>query len=180
MTFLIFYFKIVDEVNFVSIKVIKMKKQLNKCPACDTTLEITRYTCPKCNTICEGHFSGCSFCALSDEDRLFALVFLQTEGNMKDVERLMGISYPTVKSRLARLNRMLSGESGLKERINAARKAPPESTRGLPDREQRNKILNLLAEGSIDPTRAAAILRGEVEFESVKDETRSDTSPEQN
>jgi hypothetical protein len=140
-----------------------MKNQLNQCPKCASPLNITRYGCPRCGTEVEGEFSGCSFCHLDDEDRLFALVFLQTEGNMKDVERLMGISYPTVKARLAKLNNALSGES---MRLSIPIDIKPEST-PVKDPEERVEILDRLASGEITPQDAAAMLRGEkVEGES--------------
>jgi hypothetical protein len=80
-----------------------MKKSLSKCPSCSGPLLISQYRCPSCELDINGEFEGCMFCNLSDEDRYFALVFLQTGGNIKDVERVMGISYPTVKAKLAQL-----------------------------------------------------------------------------
>jgi hypothetical protein len=80
-----------------------MKKHLVKCPSCSGDLKISQYHCPSCGIDINGEFEGCMFCNLDDEDRYFALVFLQTGGNIRDVERVMGISYPTVKSKLAQL-----------------------------------------------------------------------------
>ena len=134
-----------------------MKNQLNQCPKCASPLKITSYGCPRCGTVIEGEFTGCSFCHLDDEDRLFALVFLQTEGNMKDVERLMGISYPTVKARLARLNNALSGES---MGLSIPRNYKTDS-RDVMDRNGRAEILDLLSSGEITPKDAATMLRGE-------------------
>jgi len=134
-----------------------MKNQLNQCPKCASPLKITQYGCPHCGTRVEGEFSGCSFCHLDDEDRLFALVFLQTEGNMKDVERLMGISYPTVKARLARLNNALSGES-MRLSIPIDFKADSSPVK---DSNERAEILDLLSSGEITPKDAATMLRGE-------------------
>ena len=136
-----------------------MRKHLEKCPACDATLDITSYTCPECGIRIEGCFAGCTFCKLNDEDRLFALVFLQTEGNMKDVERLMGISYPTVKSRLAKLNAALSGEGPDMPRPlqYPAEKEPPARL----DPEERLRILDRLKSGEITAQEATALLRGE-------------------
>jgi hypothetical protein len=135
-----------------------MKKHLHKCPACDSPLKISRYSCPSCGLEIEGEFTGCSFCLLDDDSRLFALVFLQTEGNMKDVERLMGISYPTVKSRLARLNLALSGEAGGDMRSEAEIGAAPAKGPGPAERED---ILDRLEAGEISPSEAARLLRGE-------------------
>jgi hypothetical protein len=137
-----------------------MKKHLDICPSCCGILEITQYTCPECSVKVEGHFNGCNFCKLSDDDRLFALIFLQTEGNMKDVERLLGISYPTVKARLAKLNASLSGTNPIP--------APSAETSALqpaasPERQNSgtlSRILDRLQSGEITAQEASAFIRG--------------------
>ena len=89
-----------------------MKKSLSTCPTCGGQLKISQYRCPDCEIDINGEFEGCMFCNLSDEDRYFGLVFLQTGGNIKDVERVMGISYPTVKAKLSKLLRNLGVGNG--------------------------------------------------------------------
>ncbi len=89
-----------------------MKKSLSKCPTCGKQLKISQYHCSECEIDINGEFEGCMFCNLNDEDRYFALVFLQTGGSIKDVERVMGISYPTVKAKLAQLVRNLGLSNG--------------------------------------------------------------------
>jgi len=84
-----------------------MAYRVAACPACGGELEIRSYGCGRCGTEVRGRFSGCSFCGMPDEDRYFCLVFLQCEGNMKDVEQVMGISYPTIKNRLSRIGKYL-------------------------------------------------------------------------
>ncbi len=135
-----------------------MKNHIDKCPKCDSHLEIARYTCPNCGTEIDGEFSGCAFCRLGDEDRLFALIFIQTEGNMKDVERVMGISYPTVKARLSKLNEALAPEAPeikLKFRINLET-----DSEGLAP-EEKTHILDRLASGEIDAKEAVNLLKGD-------------------
>lgn len=56
--------------------------------------------CPNCDTSLNGRFAPCKFCKLGSEQREFVEVFLASRGNIKEVERLLGISYPTVRSRL--------------------------------------------------------------------------------
>jgi len=132
-----------------------MKTQLHNCCSCGSPLEITEYFCPSCETTIRGKFSGCPFCALSDEDRLFALIFIQTEGNMKDVERLMGVSYPTVKAKLAKLNAALGGE--LTPAVTNDHKKEFEA-RTRPDV---TRILDKLSAGEISAEDAIRFLRGE-------------------
>ncbi len=76
------------------------KPMFSKCPVCGGRMEINRLHCGSCHTTIDGHFSPCKFCQLSPEQREFVEVFLASRGNIKEVERLLGISYPTVRSRL--------------------------------------------------------------------------------
>lgn len=77
------------------------------CPVCNHRLATTRLTCPECTTELSGAFASCEFCVLSDEDRDVLRVFLASRGNMKELERHLGVSYPTARARfdalLARL-----------------------------------------------------------------------------
>ncbi|HHE73800.1 MAG TPA: DUF2089 domain-containing protein [Desulfobacteraceae bacterium] len=135
-----------------------MKDHLNNCPKCNSPLKITRYDCDNCGTAVEGEFSGCPFCRLDDADRLFALIFIQTEGNMKDVERLMGISYPTVKARLARLNAALAGD---KPDVKILKKVKIQTNTNALDPAAKAGIIDRLASGDIDAGVASRLLRGE-------------------
>ncbi len=76
------------------------KKMLTVCPVCSKPLRVTRLRCNACDTTIEGSFESCKFCQLTEEQRDFIEVFLTSRGNIKEVERLLGISYPTVRSRL--------------------------------------------------------------------------------
>ena len=73
---------------------------LSKCPVCGKAMAVTRLECASCHTSVEGRFDPCKFCRLTGEQRQFIEVFLTSRGNIKEVERLLGISYPTVRSRL--------------------------------------------------------------------------------
>jgi hypothetical protein len=46
-----------------------------------------------------GAFTSCEFCVLSNEDREVLRVFLASRGNMKELERHLGVSYPTARAR---------------------------------------------------------------------------------
>jgi hypothetical protein len=142
-----------------------MKTHLNTCPKCNSNLKISEYSCPSCDTIIKGDFQGCQFCNLDDEDRLFALVFLQTEGNMKDVERLMGISYPTIKSKLKNINKKIEGtqhEISLRLSIdNLSNHAPLEIKASISSKEKAT-ILDQLASGEITAETASKLFRGEL------------------
>ncbi|UCE98297.1 MAG: DUF2089 domain-containing protein [Dehalococcoidia bacterium] len=51
----------------------------------------------------EGEFSLPPLAQLSSEDQVFVMAFVGVHGSIKEMERLFGISYPTVKNRLDKL-----------------------------------------------------------------------------
>lgn len=95
-----------------------MNELIKKCPKCGDCLIITEYSCPSCDTKIQGQFNIAEssdeihtvFNRLTEEERYFILVFLQAGGVIQNVERVMGISYPTVKSKLTEIQGKLSGE----------------------------------------------------------------------
>jgi hypothetical protein len=70
------------------------------CPVCGEPLLVTRLSCNHCQSRLEGEFESCKFCRLPAEQREFIEVFIKCRGNIKDVEKELGISYPTVRNRL--------------------------------------------------------------------------------
>jgi len=77
----------------------QMRRPPSNCPVCNHRLATTRLTCPECSTELSGAFTQCEFCVLTDEDRDVLRVFLASRGNMKDLERHLGVSYPTARAR---------------------------------------------------------------------------------
>jgi len=63
-------------------------------------MKISKLTCTYCPTKIEGEFSSCKFCQLPAEQLIFMEAFIKCRGNIKEVEKELGISYPTVRSRL--------------------------------------------------------------------------------
>jgi hypothetical protein len=120
------------------------------CPVCGSQLEVTEIQCPSCHTRLSGHFDLCKFCKLPPEQRSFAEVFIKNRGNIREVEKELGISYPTVRSRLEALIRALGYAAEPDEdenRLNAARLG------------QRKDILDKLAKGELNAQEAARLLK---------------------
>ena len=106
---------------------------------------MTRVYCRHCNTAVEGHFSLGRFHRLTPEQLQFAETFIRNDGKITRVEDEMGLSYPAVRSRLHDLIRALGYEVG------------PEPVGVAP--EERQSILEELAEGKISAEEALALLR---------------------
>lgn len=75
-------------------------KILSKCPVCSSKLKVTRLKCNGCSTVVENQFELSKFDYLNSEQLGFIEVFLKSRGNIKDVEKELGISYPTVRAKL--------------------------------------------------------------------------------
>jgi hypothetical protein len=55
----------------------------------------------------EGEFELPQLAQLSFEDQVFVTAFVRCHGSIKEMERIFGVSYPTIKSRLNRIAQML-------------------------------------------------------------------------
>ena len=123
-----------------------MNPVIARCPICAEQLAVARLDCVACGTRIEGSFALGRFHQLSGQQLEFLEVFIKARGNFKDVERELGISYPTVRSRLDAVIRALGFPS-----------------QAEPDREaeRRKEILRELAEGRIAAEDAASLLEKE-------------------
>ena len=85
-----------------------------ECPVCGGELVTTRLGCHTCGTELVGEFGRCAFCCLDEADLDVLRVFLASRGNMREVEKHLGVSYPTARARFTRvLVRLgLGGEAG--------------------------------------------------------------------
>lgn len=143
-----------------------MYRAPHKCCICGEKLTVSRLSCAHCGTVMEGDFTGCRFCSLSPEQELFLLTFIKNRGSIKDVERELGISYPTVRAALDNLiaslglsddpapaepssDRESRGEASTK----SGRRADPDTSRARKD------ILKMLSEHRITADEAAKRLK---------------------
>ncbi|MFI6416241.1 DUF2089 domain-containing protein [Streptomyces sp. NPDC050842] len=51
----------------------------------------------------EGQFEPPQLAQLGIDDQVFVAAFVRSHGSIKEMERIFGVSYPTVKSRLKRI-----------------------------------------------------------------------------
>jgi hypothetical protein len=80
---------------------------ISTCPVCSNELAVTRLNCRSCGTTLEGDFSVGRFGRLSRDQLALLESFLRSRGNLREMERELGISYPTVRSRVEALVRAL-------------------------------------------------------------------------
>jgi len=91
-----------------------MIKILTRCPVCEGSLKAVKLKCDTCSTVIENSFDFPKLMQLSKEQMDFVEVFIKSRGNIKDVEKELGISYPTVRAKLDQVIDLLQEGSGSK------------------------------------------------------------------
>ncbi len=123
-----------------------MRKVLEQCPTCGGELTITGLHCRSCHTRIESEYSTCRFCRLSQESLEFIEIFVKNRGNIREMERELEISYPTVRSRLNDVIKELGYE------VEGESVGPDEVA------DERRAILKRLNEGEISAAEATELI----------------------
>ena len=126
------------------------------CPVCAGELTITRLHCRACGSALEGEFGVGRFGKLDREQLSLLESFLRSRGNLKEMERALGISYPTVRARVEALVQALGLADGEPVEI-VVDEGPMDGDGDLA--AARREILERLAQGDIDSAGAAEALR---------------------
>lgn len=116
-----------------------------ECPICHDDLLVTRLVCRNCGTALEGRFALERLFQLTPEQLHFAETFLRCEGKITRVQEELGVSYPTVRSRLEDVIRALGYEVGEKQA----------------DETHRQEVLQRVARGEISAEEALQLLQSE-------------------
>lgn len=112
----------------------------NACPSCGGDLVVTRLECRGCDTTLSGEFIPDAVTRLDADARRIYELFIAARGNLKHVQRELGLSYPTTRQRVDAMFRKLEGR---------------------PEPEEPSDVLHRLREGEIDVVEAERLLRGE-------------------
>ena len=133
---------------------------ISTCPVCAGELAVTRLRCGSCGTTIEGDFRVGRFGRLSREQMAVLESFLRSRGNLREMERELGLSYPTVRSRVDAMVRALG--FGGASADGAGEAEPVES--GEADQangvaRERREILERLARHELTAPDAAAAIR---------------------
>lgn len=116
------------------------KKLITRCPFCGDELAITRLSCCGCNTQIDSQLEIPLFFRLPADLQQFVLIFLRCQGKIRDVEKELGISYPTVCKRLDLVNELLGNKgtpadrTQILEQLERGEITVPEATQLLKER----------------------------------------------
>lgn len=88
----------------------KLKPIPAECPSCRTDLEVTELRCSHCETEVRGSYQLPPISRLEPVEQDFILNFVKTSGSLKEMAKLLGVSYPTVRNRLNEIIRKLEPE----------------------------------------------------------------------
>lgn len=117
-----------------------MLKVPSICPVCGGDLRVEVVKCRHCNTTLQNQFGFSVFEKLNDEQTEFVLMFLKYEGSIKEMEKQFKVSYPTIKSRLQDIKKILNLNEGKTTISNM-------------------EILDMLSRGEITPEQAADMIK---------------------
>ncbi len=129
---------------------IAMRPLILKCPSCNGDLAVSKLHCHACEIAIEGDFGIPALLRLSRAQLDFVEVFLKNRGNIREVERELGVSYPTVR---ARLDEVLDAIG-----FNLAPKAADDERDDDP--ASRRAVLEQLSAGKMTPEEAMRALSG--------------------
>jgi hypothetical protein len=117
------------------------------CSVCGSEMLITRLYCPECDSTLEGRFTFGGLGNLTEKQLAFVETFVRCEGKITRMQKVLDISYPTVRRQLEEVILAMGyelGEEGEEEM----------------DDEVRRQILDDLAAGKITSQDAVRLLQG--------------------
>jgi hypothetical protein len=119
-----------------------MVRPVTHCPSCSQVLRVARWRCPGCGVGIDGDFAPTPLARLDADHQAFVEVFLECRGVIRDVERVLGISYPTVR---ARLDAVVDALANVRADVDSAQ-------------PERRAVLEAVAGGRLSPEDAVRIL----------------------
>jgi hypothetical protein len=89
----------------------------NECPYCQSAMAVTQMTCGHCQVSVAGDFPMSRLGGLPVEHQRFIEMFVLAGGNLKEIAEQVGVSYPTIRSRLDKVIEALRGEIAKTQRV---------------------------------------------------------------
>jgi len=121
-----------------------IKEVIGQCPVCQERLIATKLCCSKCQIEIAGEFSLNKFSYLTKEELEFVSWFLQSEGNFKDVQGRLNITYHRAKQILADILVKLDLKSESEQAKDMS--ASDQAVKYLPVEESDHFIVKLIKE----------------------------------
>ncbi len=136
---------------------------IDRCPSCSGELRVRELYCAACELTLRGDFEGARagtarvgsaagaagaslFPRLSEEQLAFLRLFVRARGNLTEVERTLGVSYPTVRAKLDDL-------------ITALAEPTTSNTSPPPEPRSRREVLLLIEQGRLSAADGVALLK---------------------
>ena len=88
------------------------------CPYCGASMVVTRMTCGHCDVSIVADFPMSRLGSLPVEHQKFIEMFVLAGGNLKELAEQVGVSYPTLRSRLDKVIEALRGEIAKTRRVH--------------------------------------------------------------
>jgi hypothetical protein len=88
-----------------------------ECPYCGAGMAVTRMTCAQCAVSVDAAFPMSRLASLPVEHQRFIEMFVLSGGNLKEIAEQVGVSYPTIRSRLDKVIESLRSEIGKTRRV---------------------------------------------------------------
>ncbi|MCM8814272.1 MAG: DUF2089 domain-containing protein [Candidatus Omnitrophica bacterium] len=114
--------------------------RISECPFCKDKVKITTVECHHCGVRFQGDFYTSPITTLSEDQQMFIELFILNGGRLKQMAAHLGISYPTVRSRLDDIIKEMKQEI---DRRNA----------------QTSSILDKVSQGTLTPEKAAHLIK---------------------
>src|ERR1700674_1335056 len=92
----------------------------NECPYCGSAMAVTRMACAHCKVAIDAAFPMSRLGTLPIEHQRFIEMFLLAGGNLKEIAEQVGVSYPTIRSRLDKVIEALRGEIAKTQRVRGS------------------------------------------------------------
>ena len=114
--------------------------KIHQCPFCQEKVKVKKVECHHCGIGFEGEFYTSPLLGLSEAEQSFIELFVLSSGSLKEMAKILGVSYPTVRSRLDQIIKDLKVEMKHNE-------------------EYKQTILEKVGQGAISPEQAARIIK---------------------
>ena len=97
-----------------------MPELSTRCPYCFAQMAVKTLLCQTCSTEVKSDFGSPKFLELSPDQQKFAIEFILASGSLKEMSKILDVSYPTVRAKLDRIIECLGGEKPSDEERRAA------------------------------------------------------------